>query len=136
MMKLCSLVDNLSATTAYLSCRQCRGKTGSEKTGKNSKAICSGLSLALVLCLSTAAQALKADNTPLQDQLKIRPSVDDIARQINQQPKWRVLEAGPTVEGKKTVYRFKLLDKERGSVKVFIIDPADPLFKNLHLGNP
>lgn len=89
-----------------------------------------------MLGLSASAQALKPENTPLQAQLQIRPSVDDIARQINQQPQWRVLEAGPTVEDKKTLYRFKLLDRERGSVKVFIIDPTDPLFKNLHLGKP
>ena len=89
-----------------------------------------------MLGLSTTAVALKPGNTSLQQQLQIRPSVDDIARQINQQPKWRVLEAAPTIEDKRTMYRFKLLDKEKGSVKVFIIDPTDPLFKNLHLGQP
>ncbi len=125
-MKHNSLIDSLSVATAYLS--------GLQST--NSKAVYTGLSLILTLGLSTTASALQPDNTSLQQQLQIHPSVDEIARQINQQPKWRVLEAAPTIENKKTMYRFKLLNKERGSVKVFIIDPTDPLFKNLHLGKP
>lgn len=126
MKKHNSLTDGLSISTAYLPCLQ----------SIKIKGIYTGLALAFVLVLSTTAAALKPNNFPLQAQLQIRPSVDDIARQINQQPKWRVLEAGPTVEGKKNLYRFKLLDRERGSVKVFIIDPTDPLFKNLHLDKP
>ncbi len=86
--------------------------------------------------LSNTTLALKPDDSTLQERLQIRPSVDDIARQINQQPQWRVLEASPTIENEKTLYRFKLLNKERGSVKVFIVDPNDPLFKTLHLGTP
>ena len=125
-MKHNSLIDSLRVAATYLSSLQ----------STNSKAVYTGLSLILTLSLSTTASALQPDNTSLQQQLQIRPSVDDIARQINQQPKWRVLEAAPTIENKKTMYRFKLLNKERGSVKVFIIDPTDPLFKNLHLGKP
>lgn len=130
MIKHSSLIDSSSVTACLTSHEHkcCRGKTN--------KAACAGIGLIFMLGLSASAQALKPENTPLQAQLQIRPSVDDIARQINQQPQWRVLEAGPTVEDKKTLYRFKLLDRERGSVKVFIIDPTDPLFKNLHLGKP
>ena len=125
-MKLSSLSEVLRTTLACL--------PGLQR--KTSRRACYGLGLMLMLGLSTTTQALKPGNSPYQDQLQIRPSVDEVARQINQQPKWRVLEAGPTVEDKKTMYRFKLLDRERGSVKVFIIDPTDPLFKNLHLSKP
>lgn len=91
------------------------------------------LLLALTIPLSTAI-ALNTEDTPLQQRLQIRPSMDDVARQINQQPKWRVLDASPTIENNKTLYRFKLLNQDLGRVKVFIIDPDDPLFRNLHLG--
>jgi len=95
-----------------------------------------GLILALLITVSPmrTAVALKTENTPLQERLQIRPSMDDVARQINQQPKWRVLDASPTIENNKTLYRFKLLNQDLGRVKVFIVDPDDPLFRNLHLG--
>jgi len=89
--------------------------------------------LAFASPLRTAV-ALNTENTPLQERLQIRPSMDDVARQINLQPKWRVLDASPTIENDKTFYRFKLLNQELGRVKVFIVDPDDPLFRNLHLG--
>lgn len=135
-MKHSSLIDSFSVAAACLTSLEYKGGRAKRSRGKTGRVACSGLSLMLILSLSTGAQALKPDNSPLSAQLQIRPSVDEIARQINQQPQWRVLEAGPTVENKKTLYRFKLLDKERGSVKVFIIDPTDPLFRNLHLGKP
>jgi len=94
------------------------------------------LAVLFVGLANNSAWALKPGNTSLQERMQIHPSMDDIARQINQQPKWRVLEAASTIENDKILYRFKLLDRDRGSVKVFIIDPADPLFKNLHLGKP
>ena len=133
-MKYSTLINSLSGATACLSSLECKRKQAKRNRGKTGITACSGLSLILILSISTGAQALKPNNSSLQAQLQIRPSVNEIARQINQQSQWRVLEAGPTVEDKKILYRFKLLDKERGSVKVFIIDPTDPLFKNLHLG--
>lgn len=89
--------------------------------------------LAFISPMRTAI-ALKIEDAPLQERLQIRPTMNDVARQINQQPKWRVLDASPTIENDRTLYRFKLLNQELGRVKVFIVDPDDPLFRNLHLG--
>lgn len=76
--------------------------------------------------------ALEADEVPLQDKLHPRTSVDEIARQIRQQPQWRILAAEPVVEDSKMMYRFKLLDKGRGRVKVIVIDPENPDLEQFH----
>lgn len=70
--------------------------------------------------------ALKIDGEPLQDKLHPPASVDEIARQINQQPQWLILAAEPMVEDQKIMYRFKLLNKARGRVEVIVIDPEQP----------
>ena len=75
--------------------------------------------------------ALELDEGSLQEKLRPHASVDEIARQINQQPQWRILAAEPTIENDKTFYRFKLLDKKRGRVQIIIIDPDEPELKQL-----
>lgn len=80
----------------------------------------------LMLSLSGESLALEPDGTPLQEKLHPRTSVDEIARQINQQPQWRILAAEPMVEDRKIMYRFKLLNKERGRVEIIVIDPDKP----------
>ena len=90
----------------------------------------SGLSILLLASLSNPLAALKADEQPLQE--KLQPySVDDIARHINQQPRWQVLAAEPTIKDNKTLYRFKLLEKDKGRVQVIVIDPDQPKLNQL-----
>lgn len=79
----------------------------------------------MLASISSTSLALEPDNLPLKEKLKPY-SVDDIARQINQQPQWRVLAAEPTVEDNKTFYRFKVLEKDKGRVQVIVIDPEQP----------
>lgn len=87
--------------------------------------------LAAVILLSIgltplSASAIEPSKTPLNSRLQPQLSVDDIARQINQDQKWRILAAEPTVDNAKTLYRFKLLNKKHGRVKVIVIDPNEP----------
>lgn len=82
--------------------------------------------LLLMVSLSGEGMALEPDETPLQEKLRPRASVDEIARQINQQPQWRILAAEPMVEDRKIKYRFKLLNKARGRVEIIVIDPEQP----------
>lgn len=91
----------------------------------NIKAFPSSIPLLLLASISSTSLALEPDNLPLKEKLKPY-SVDDIARQINQQPQWRVLAAEPTVEDNKTFYRFKVLEKDKGRVQVIVIDPEQP----------
>ena len=84
----------------------------------------------LLASLSAPASALKPDDQSLQEKLQTH-SVDDIARQINQQPRWQVLAAEPTVEDNKTLCRFKLLEKDKGRVQVIVIDPDQPKLNQL-----
>ena len=84
----------------------------------------------LLAYLSNNALALKPDDHPLQEKLRTH-SVDEIARQINQQPRWQVLAAEPTIEDNKTLYRFKLLEKDKGRVQVIVIDPYQPKLNQL-----
>jgi len=90
--------------------------------------------IVLLMLTSLAGQslALEADGTPLQKTLRSPASVDEIARQINQQPQWRILAAEPMVEDQKIMYRFKLLNKERGRVEVIIVDPEKPELKQIN----
>ena len=90
-----------------------------------------GISLLLLAGLSNTSLALELDEGSLQEKLRPHASVDEIARQINQQPQWRILAAEPTIENDKTFYRFKLLDKKRGRVQIIIIDPDEPELKQL-----
>jgi len=76
--------------------------------------------------------ALEADEVPLQEKLYPQTSVDEIARQIRQQPQWRILAAEPMVEDNKMMYRFKLLNKNLGRVKVIIVDPEQPDLEQFH----
>ena len=85
-----------------------------------------GVFLLSVSGLSGTSLALEPDGTSLEEKLHPQASVDDIARQINQQPQWRILAAEPMVEDQKTMYRFKVLNKNRGRVEVIIIDPDQP----------
>jgi hypothetical protein len=89
------------------------------------------ISLLLLAGLSNTSLALELDEGSLQEKLRPHASVDEIARQINQQPQWRILAAEPTIENDKTFYRFKLLDKKRGRVQIIIIDPDEPELKQL-----
>jgi hypothetical protein len=86
----------------------------------------------LLMGLAKPSLALEPNQIPLQEKL-LQPqvSVDDVARKINQQPQWRVLAAEPTVEDDKTMYKFKLLNKERGRVQVIMIDPDQPQLEQL-----
>ena len=83
------------------------------------------------LCVPLNANAIKLVDAPLAHRLQQKASVDDVARQINQRRQWRILSAEPMVEDEKTLYRFKLLNKKRGRVRVIIIDPNNPDLKNL-----
>ncbi len=89
-----------------------------------------GLSLLLLAGLATPLAAIEPDQQPLEEKIRPNASVDDIARQINQQPQWRILAAEPTVEDEKLLYRFKLLNKQRGRVEVITIDPDEPELLN------
>ncbi|MFT5259808.1 MAG: hypothetical protein ACI9J2_001912 [Saprospiraceae bacterium] len=85
--------------------------------------------------LSGSASALKpTEEISLEKRLRATPahSVDDIARKIRQQHKWRILAAEPTVSDDKTFYRFKLLNKKRGRVSVVVIDPNEPNLNTLN----
>ena len=90
------------------------------------KANLTGLVLLLMASLTGKSLALDPDGAPAQDELHSPTSVDEIARQINQQPQWRILAAEPVVEDRKIMYQFKLLNKERGRVEVIVIDPDKP----------
>ena len=90
-----------------------------------------GISVLLLAGLSNTSLALEPDEGSLQEKLRPHASVDEIARQINQQPQWRILAAEPTIENDKTFYRFKLLDKKRGRVQIIIIDPDEPELRQL-----
>ncbi len=85
------------------------------------------------MALNAPSMALQEDNQPIEQKLQPNAdqSVDAIARQINRNAKWRILAAEPRVEEAKTVYRFKLLNRKRGRVKVIVIDPAKPNFQGL-----
>lgn len=76
--------------------------------------------------LSGTSLAQEPDVAPLHEESPPRASVDDIARQINRQPQWRILSAEPMVENQRTMYRFKVLNKNHGRVEVIIIDPDQP----------
>ena len=76
--------------------------------------------------LLNPSPAIEPDPQPLEKKISPHASVDDIARQINQQPQWRILAAEPTVEDEKLLYRFKLLNKQRGRVEVITVDPDQP----------
>ncbi len=89
----------------------------------------------LGLLLAGPAAALKPEpNSTIEKHLRPNQiqSVDDIARQIRQQHKWRILAAEPTIANEKTLYRFKLLNKQRGRVSVVVIDPKQPNLKTLN----
>ncbi len=94
-----------------------------------------GLVGLLGLLFSGYAMGLKPEEEVSLEK-RLRPnqaqSVDDIARQIRQQHKWRILAAEPTVSDEKTFYRFKLLNKKRGRVTVVVIDPNEPNLKTLN----
>ena len=90
------------------------------------KAGLAGTFLLSLTSLSGQCLALEPGTSPLQEKAPARASVDDIARQINQLPQWRILSAEPVVENQKTLYRFKVLNKNRGRVEVIVIDPEQP----------
>jgi hypothetical protein len=90
------------------------------------KAGLAGVLLLPIAGLSGTSLAQEPDASSLHEKSPPRASVDDIARQINQQPQWRILSAEPLVENQKTMYRFKVLNKNRGRVEVIIIDPDQP----------
>jgi len=94
-----------------------------------------GLFGLLGLVVSGSALALKPEEH-ISLEKRLRPSqthsVDDIARQIRQQHKWRILAAESTVSDDKIFYRFKLLNKQRGRVSVVVIDPNEPNLKTLN----
>lgn len=97
------------------------------------KAGLAGIFLLSIAGLSGKSLALEPDDTPLQEKLHPRASVDDIARQINEQPQWRILAAEPMVEDEKIMYRFKVLNKHHGRVEVIVIDPDQPELEQLNL---
>ncbi len=74
------------------------------------------------------SQALEDKNLSLDQQLRptTSQSVDDIARQIRRDHNWRILAAEPRIIEKKTIYRFKLLNRKRGRVQVIEVDPVKP----------
>ena len=84
-----------------------------------------------IVVIPPSANAIEPSKTPLDNRLQPQLSVDDIARQINQDQKWRILAAEPTVDNAKTLYRFKLLNKKHGRVKVIVIDPNEPKLNTL-----
>lgn len=84
-----------------------------------------GVTLLLLTILFSINPAHATDDETKANQSR-HYSVDEIARKIDQQPKWRVLAAEPTTENRKTLYRFKILEKEKGRVKVITIDPDNP----------
>lgn len=84
------------------------------------------LSLLLLAGPMSSSLAIEPDQQALVEKIQPHASVDEIARQINQQPQWRILAAEPTVEDEKLLYRFKLLNKQRGRVEVITIDPDQP----------
>lgn len=90
-----------------------------------------GITLLILVNLINPALAIEPDTAPLEDKLRPQASVDEIARQINQQTQWRILAAEPTVQDEKLLYRFKLLNKQRGRVEVIVIDPDDPEIQQL-----
>ena len=89
-----------------------------------------GISILLLTGLAGPALAIEPDQQPLNEKIRPNTSVDEIARQINQQPQWRILAAEPTVEDEKLLYRFKLLNKQRGRVEVITVDPDKPELLN------
>ena len=93
--------------------------------------------LLLLLCagLSGQSQALDPDAAPLQENLRSQASIDEIAHKINQQPQWRILAAEPMVEDQKVMYRFKVLNENRGRVEVIVIDPEQPELEQFNI-NP
>ena len=93
------------------------------------------LLLLLSAGLSGQSQALDPDATPLQENLRSQASIDEIARKINQQPQWRILAAEPMVEDQKVMYRFKVLNENRGRVEVIMIDPEQPELEQFNI-NP
>lgn len=104
------------------------------KFNSSSKQLLSAVGI-LNLFLAAQATALKPEQE-LTIEKHMRPaqtrSVDDIARQIRQQHKWRILVAEPTIANQKTLYRFKLLNKKRGRVSVVVIDPKQPNLQTLN----
>ena len=92
---------------------------------------CLPLILFVILCAPLNANALKLSDSPLAHRLQQKVSVDDIARQINRRDEWRILSAEPMIDNEKTLYRFKLLNKRKGRVRVIIIDPNNPDLKKL-----
>lgn len=90
----------------------------------------SGISLMLLAGLLNPALAIEPDRQPIAEKLRPQASVDEIARQINQQPQWRILAAEPTVQDEKLLYRFKLLNKQRGRVEIITVDPNNPELLN------
>ena len=93
------------------------------------------LLLLLSAGLSGQSQALDPDAAPLQENLRSQASIDEIARKINQQPQWRILAAEPMVEDQKVMYRFKVLNQNRGRVEVIVIDPEQPELEQFNI-NP
>ena len=93
------------------------------------------LLLLLSAGLSGQSQALDPDAAPLQENLRSQASIDEIAHKINQQPQWRILTAEPMVEDQKVMYRFKVLNQNRGRVEVIVIDPEQPELEQFNI-NP
>ncbi len=103
----------------------------SEKAISRRHRIDMGILAALLASISFPTWAIKPSDTSLEIRLQHQASVDDIARQINQNQQWRILAAEPKVEDHKTLYHFKLLNKKRGRVQVIVIDPNEPNLKKL-----
>ena len=85
-----------------------------------------GVSILLLASFALPVPAIEHDQKPMDEIIRPQASVDEIARQINQQAQWRILAAEPTVEDEKLMYRFKLLNKNKGRVQVITIDPNKP----------
>ena len=96
------------------------------------KAGLTGILLLPIAGLPGTSLAQEQDVPSLHEEPPPRASVDDIARQINQQPQWRILSAEPMVKNQKTMYRFKVLNKNHGRVEVIIIDPDHPEFEQFN----
>lgn len=90
-----------------------------------------GILAIVVASISQPVFALKPDTKPQTLPAQHTFSVDEIARKINNQ-QWRILAAEPKVDEIKLLYRFKLLNKKRGRVKVIVIDPTQPDIDNLN----
>ena len=59
-------------------------------------------------------------------------SMHEVARQIRQYKTWQILEASPrTKKSGIQIFRFKLLNEKKGTIKIITIDPNNPSFRHL-----